>query len=240
MNTPNIGERISTGVPGLDDMIEGGLIPGKVYLITGPPGSGKTTLGMHFLIEGAKKGEKVAYASLVQNPEEAVKDMMRFDPSVKVYSASKQLLLFDLGPMLWRESSHVPTWKSVLFRLREIAEDEKISRLVIDPVTAIEFSMEHPAEKRAELARFIRGLEDLNVTAYLIAEMTDLDHYTEEHYLVSGVMMLHYFLHEGQMVRAIQILKMRRTNHKTCLYLIEFTNKGLEVKGGSPFRNVRL
>lgn len=222
-------DRISTGIAGLDELIEGGLIPGEVYLITGPPGSGKTTLGMHFLLEGARNGETVAYASLVQDPNEAVKDMMRFDPSIQVYVGSKKLLLFDLGPMLWRESSHVPTWKSVLFRLREIAEDENISRLVIDPVTAIEFSMENPVEKRAELAKFIRGLEDLKITTLLIAEMTDLNRYTEEHYLVSGVIMLHYFLSKGRMVRGIQILKMRRTKHGNAIYLAEFTNRGLVV-----------
>ncbi|ASJ01645.1 recombinase [Thermococcus gorgonarius] len=222
-------ERISTGVKGLDDLIEGGLVRGKVYLVTGPPGSGKTTLGMHFLMEGAKNGETVAYASLVHNPDDVVKDMTRFDPSIRFYVGSKKLLLFDLGPVLWRESSHVPTWKSVLFRLREIAEENKVSRLVIDPVTAIEFSIGNPAEKRAELARFVRGLEDMEVTTLLIAEMTDLNRYTEEHYLVSGVIMLHYFLSGGKMVRGLQILKMRRTRHGNGIYLAEFTNKGLVV-----------
>ncbi|ASJ03675.1 recombinase [Thermococcus profundus] len=231
-------ERISTGVKGLDDLIEGGLIPGKVYLLTGPPGSGKTTMGMHFLLEGARRGEKVAYVSLIQDPNEAVKDMMRFDPSVQVYVGSKKLLLFDLGPVLWRESTHVPTWKSVLFRIREMAEDENISRLVIDPLTAIEFSIENPVEKKAELARFVRGLEDLGVTAYLIAEMTDMNRYTEEHYLASGVIMLHYFLLERRMVRAVQVLKMRRTKHETGLFLAKFTSNGLAVEHRSPFEEV--
>lgn len=237
MNMP-FADRISTGISGLDELIEGGLIPGKVYLITGPPGSGKTTMGMHFLIDGAKRNEKVAYVSLVQDPNEAVKDMIRFDPSVQVYAGTKRLLLFDLGPVLWRESAHVPTWRSVLLRIREIAEDERISRLVIDPLTAIEFSMENPAEKKAELARFVRGLEDLGVTTYLIAEMTDLNRYTEEHYLVSGVIMLHYFLLEKKMVRAVQILKMRRTKHETGLFLMEFTQRGLVVQRRSPFEAV--
>ncbi|AJC71520.1 recombinase [Thermococcus guaymasensis DSM 11113] len=228
-------DRISTGVPGLDEIIEGGLIPGKVYLITGPPGSGKTTLGMHFLIEGARKNEKVAYVSLIQDPNEAVKDMMRFDPSIQAYIGTKKLLLFDLGPILWKEIDRVPTWRSVLVRIREIAEEENISRLVIDPLTAIEFSAENPVEKKAELAKFVRGLEDLGVTTYLISEMTELDHYTEEHYLVSGVIILHYFLLEKKMVRAIQILKMRRTKHETGLFLMEFTHKGLVVHKRSPF-----
>ncbi|AEH24764.1 RAD55 family ATPase [Pyrococcus yayanosii] len=227
--------RISTGVKGLDELIEGGLIPGRVYLIVGPPGSGKTVFGMHFLLEGARRGEKVAYISLVQKPEEVVRDMVRFDPSIYAYVNTWKLILYDLGPILWRESSRVPTWRSVLLRIRDIVEDEKITRLVIDPLTAIDFPQQNPVEKRVELAKFIRGLEDLGVTAYLIAEMTDLDKYTEEHYLVSGIIMLHYFMHNGRMTRAIQVFKMRGTKHDPNLKLMRFTDKGLVVYNKSPF-----
>nr|CCE70363.1 TPA: recombinase related [Pyrococcus abyssi GE5] len=228
-------ERISTGVKGLDELIEGGLIPGRVYLITGPPGSGKTTFGMHFLLEGARKGEKVAYVSLIHKPEEVVKDMLRFDPSIYVYVNKWKLMLYDLGPVLWRESTRVPTWRSVLSRIREIVEDEGISRLVIDPLTAIDFPLQNPVEKRVELAKFIRGLEDLGVTAYLIAEMIEMDKYSEEHFLVSGIIILHYFMHQGRMIRAIQIYKMRGTRHDSNLKLLKFTDKGLVVYNKSPF-----
>ncbi|MFA4640365.1 RAD55 family ATPase [Pyrococcus kukulkanii] len=228
-------ERVSTGVKGLDELIEGGLIPGRVYLVIGPPGSGKTTFGMQFLLEGARRGEKTAYISLIHKPEEVVKDMARFDPSIYAYVNTWKLMLFDLGPILWRESTRVPTWRSVLSRIREIVEDEKITRLVIDPLTAIDFPQQDPVEKRVELAKFIRGLEDLGVTAYLIAEMIDLDRYSEEHYLVSGIIMLHYFMHEGRMIRAIQIFKMRGIKHDPNLKLLKFTDRGLVVYNKSPF-----
>nr|WP_238565044.1 ATPase domain-containing protein [Thermococcus litoralis] len=51
-------KRIPTGIKGLDELLGGGLLPGRVYVVTGPPGSGKTTLGIQFLIEGAKNNEK--------------------------------------------------------------------------------------------------------------------------------------------------------------------------------------
>ncbi|BAA30122.1 RAD55 family ATPase [Pyrococcus horikoshii] len=231
-------ERISTGVKGLDELIEGGLIPGRVYLITGPPGSGKTTFGMQFLLEGARRGEKVAYISLIHKPEEVVRDMVRFDPSVYVYVNNWRLILYDLGPILWRESTKVPTWRSVLSRIREITENEKITRLVIDPLTAIDFPLQDPVEKRVELAKFVRSLENLGVTTYLIAEMVELDKYSEEHYLVSGIIMLHYFMHEGRMIRAIQIFKMRGTKHDPNLKLLKFTDQGLVVYNKSPFEVV--
>ncbi|WP_394295151.1 RAD55 family ATPase [Pyrococcus furiosus] len=53
-----VAERIPTGVKGLDELIEGGLIPGRVYLITGPPGSGKTTLACNFFWKGLEEEKK--------------------------------------------------------------------------------------------------------------------------------------------------------------------------------------
>ncbi|MDK2983236.1 MAG: hypothetical protein PWP19_714, partial [Thermococcaceae archaeon] len=70
--------RISTGVKGLDDLIGGGLIPGRVYVVTGPPGSGKTTLGIQFLVEGAKNWEKGVYISLVDDPKTIIQDMFHY------------------------------------------------------------------------------------------------------------------------------------------------------------------
>ncbi len=226
--------RISTGVKGLDELIEGGLIPGRVYLVTGPPGSGKTTLAFHFLLEGARRGEKCLYVSLVQKPEDVVHDMARYDPSILAYTKKWKLILYDLGPILWRETAKVPTWRSVLSRIKELAEDEKIDRLVIDPLTAIEFPGENPAEKRTELARFIRGIENLGITALLVDEMTEMDRYSEEHYLVSGVIMMHYFMYNNRMIRAIQILKMRGTKHDPNIKKLEFSDNGLVVFNKYP------
>lgn len=229
--------RISTGVKGLDELMEGGLIPGRVYLIVGPPGSGKTTLSFQFLIHGAKIGEKGLYVSLIDRPDEVVQDIARYEPSIFAYIKSWKIMLYDLGAVLWKETTKVPTWRSVLSRIKDIAEDENVDRLVIDPLSAIEFSVSNPAEKRAELARFIRGLEGLNVTTYLVAEMTDLNKYTAEHYLASGVIMLHNFMYNYRMIRAIQILKMRGTRHDTNLKKIEFTYNGIVVFNKSPFED---
>lgn len=90
-------ERVPTGIEGFDPLIEGGFVKSKSYLITGPPGSGKTTFGVQFLVDGAKRGEKVAYISLVQDPEEVIKDYERFDPAVWNYVQKGNLILYDLG-----------------------------------------------------------------------------------------------------------------------------------------------
>ena len=59
-------QRVSTGVDGLDEVLSGGLIEGRTYLISGPPGTGKTTLGLHFLAAGASHGEAALYISFAE------------------------------------------------------------------------------------------------------------------------------------------------------------------------------
>ena len=65
-------EKLSTGIPGLDDVMAGGLPARHLFLIEGDPGTGKTTLGLQFLLEGARQGERGLYVTLSETKEELV------------------------------------------------------------------------------------------------------------------------------------------------------------------------
>ena len=62
--------RISTGITGLDAILGGGLMPGRLYLVEGIPGAGKTTLGLQFLLEGRARGERGLFITLSETNEE--------------------------------------------------------------------------------------------------------------------------------------------------------------------------
>ena len=64
------GPLISTGIPGLDDVLSGGLDPDRLYLIEGEPGTGKTTIALQFLLEGASRGEKGLCVTLSESERE--------------------------------------------------------------------------------------------------------------------------------------------------------------------------
>ncbi len=64
-----ISDRASTGIEGLDYILKGGLSKNRLYLVQGNPGTGKTTMGLQFLLEGEKKGEKGLYITLSESKE---------------------------------------------------------------------------------------------------------------------------------------------------------------------------
>ncbi|MEZ4411084.1 MAG: ATPase domain-containing protein, partial [Polyangiales bacterium] len=68
--TPTRSPSISTGVPGLDEVLDGGLPANHLYLVQGSPGVGKTTLALQFLLEGARRGETGLYISLSESEDE--------------------------------------------------------------------------------------------------------------------------------------------------------------------------
>src|SRR5687768_6270252 len=70
VDVPTASTLISAGVPGLDHVFGGGLKPGRLYLVEGTPGAGKTTLALQFLLEGARRGETVLYVTLSESAEE--------------------------------------------------------------------------------------------------------------------------------------------------------------------------
>ena len=85
-------QRLSTGIPGLDEVLRGGLLPGQLFEVRGTAGTGKTTLGLQFLMEGARRGEATLFISLVE-PERALRESAR-DPR--------------LGPRRRRHPGHPP------------------------------------------------------------------------------------------------------------------------------------
>src|SRR5659263_547409 len=90
--------QIKTGIEGFDALVEGGLLQGRQYLISGSPGSGKTTFGVQFLASGALEGEPGAYIALSESVETIRQDMLRFALQTDDLEKKKKLFFIDLGP----------------------------------------------------------------------------------------------------------------------------------------------
>lgn len=228
LRTPRPKTRVNTGITGLDSLIEGGLLPNRIYVVSGPPGSGKTTFGVQFLACGAWQGERGLFVSLVEDVENIISDMTSFSFKIEELVTSGKLLFMDIGEML-ETSVEFPTYKQLLSRISEHVKFRGIKRLVIDSLSAIKFIGADPRFEKKQMGEFMRGLQKIGCTTLLLSEMTDPERYLPEHFLAHGVIFLHNFLSNSQMTRAIQIIKMRGTKHDCNLRRFEITKNGIRI-----------
>src|SRR5579872_4770735 len=118
------GARISTGSPGLDDVLGGGFDPDRMYLYEGRPGSGKTTLALQFLLEGARRGEPTLYITLSETERELRLVAKRHGWSLEGIS------IFELVPP---ETTLDPSQELTILHPAEM-ELSETSRLIFDKV----------------------------------------------------------------------------------------------------------
>lgn len=243
--------RLKSGIEGFDALVEGGFLPGRQYLLSGSPGSGKTTFGVQFLVQGALEGELGGYIALSESIGTIVEDMSRYNPQIIDLIKNKKLFFLDLGPsanygeydeistMITTDYNQqttespvnqAPTPFSVFKEVEKHVKQFAIKRLVIDSLSSIKFTTQNPASEERSVGRFIRNLKTLGCTSILLSELTRPDSYTIEQFASHGVIFLHNYMDkQGSMTRALQIIKMRGTKHDCDMRAIEFSDKGLKV-----------
>jgi KaiC/GvpD/RAD55 family RecA-like ATPase len=183
--------RIETGISGFDELIQGGLISGRVYLLSGTPGSGKTTFCVQFLAAGGINNEPGLYVSLSESVDNIISDMSNYNFKIKGLLNLNRIAFLDLGPEMeygLYDSMHqsimpgldesvgydpelsAPTPVKIFERIAQYVKEDKIERLVIDSLSSIRFSSENFAQADKELSRFVRNLKKLDCTTILIHE----------------------------------------------------------------------
>jgi len=110
---------IPSGIPGLDDVLQGGLRPGHLYFVEGEPGTGKTTFGMQFLIEGLRQGERCLLISLAESPQEVALIAQAHGWSTKG---------LEVRDLVSSEEVH----STALFNLSEIALDDRVQAMLAE------------------------------------------------------------------------------------------------------------
>jgi KaiC/GvpD/RAD55 family RecA-like ATPase len=241
-------DRISTGIKGLDEVLNGGLPKGRTILVVGSPGSGKTTFAVQFLVGGAKAGEPGLYVSLDEKPERVKVDLSSFGWNLDSLEQSGKLTLIDASPLkrpghrfaepsTGREnpvSFTIPelTLPSLVRSIRRIAAEEGTQRIVIDPITSLLLRYPEEVKRRRALLYFFDTLESTGCSCLVTSELRTAElarKFQLEEYLSQGVVLLHTMIHEGSIVRGIQVEKMRGISHDDQLRPYQITQTGIEV-----------
>ncbi|USG99665.1 AAA family ATPase [Thermococcus argininiproducens] len=222
--------RISTGIEGLDKMLHGGLISGRAYLVKGGPGTGKTTLTIHFLMEGVRNNEKVLYITLEEPLDPLKQDMKKLglDISTPLFKG------IDATPI--GERSHIfegtyheefaKSFGRLVKAIKERLDTEEFTRVVIDPITMVKLTIENDLEYRRTFIGFLKDLAKYNVTLLITSELHETD---LEDYLVSGVIELRTYEISGKVVRGIKILKFRGSSFDEQIRPYRLTDRGFEI-----------
>jgi KaiC/GvpD/RAD55 family RecA-like ATPase len=219
--------RLSTGISGLDDVLEGGLLPGRLYVVSGPPGSGKTTFSAQFIAEGARQGEDTLYVTMHESQNELVTDMARFEFGFDEVASSKRFRFLNLTSERAREAlTKYGTEGGLTNRLSALIDEGGFDRVVVDSTMLLDHFVDEPER---EVTNFVTELKQTDASVLLISEMTDPSSYADEHYLAHGVLFFHNFLEPTGMTRGVQVIKMRGTAIDCDIRRLSFSTRGLSV-----------
>jgi circadian clock protein KaiC len=224
-------ERVSTGIPGLDEMIEKGFWRGSTTLIAGPTGSGKTIIGLHFIREGVAKGESSLYVGLQENPTQLLRVMSNFGWNME------ELMNDPNFELMYRSPVEVQL-DEVATEIFKRVKAGKVKRIVIDALG----DLERGGLDSERFSDFIYAVTQWfareNVTCLLTYEMNNLFNVVGiSQYDVSNLsdnVVLLRFNQGYEMQRTLRILKTRGSAHDNREHVVEITSQGIRVEKGKP------
>jgi KaiC/GvpD/RAD55 family RecA-like ATPase len=228
--------RIATGIEGFDELIEGGFPKGRTMILTGPAGSGKTTLSMQFLYNGVVRfGENGIFVTLEEEIVDLTSDMGRYGWDLEKLRKEKKFAIVQ-SPIPFEVGGENVSIDSLLDIIHKSAVEINAKRIVFDSIAALGLPYQEPTALRRDVLRLGAMLRDLGCTTILLTETPEggaqITKYGIEHFVGHGVIVLH----STPNYRAIQVSKMRGTKHDTGIHLMRMTDKGIVViPGETPF-----
>jgi len=221
--------RQSTGVPGLDDLMGGGIPAGDAVMLAGPAGSGKTTFATQFIAEGIRCGEPVVVAVFEEYPEEYLARAQARNQLLDEPLAMGTLRIIYLRPL---DLSVDETLAEILEAVEEIGAE----RVVIDSLSGFEVALA-PAFRedfRESLYRLVGALTATGVTVFMTAEIVgdypDSRLTTEKVSFITDDIIVQRFVEiDGELRKVLIIVKMRGSEHSTEFRYYDVTAKGAVV-----------
>jgi circadian clock protein KaiC len=212
-NAKSADDRVSTGIPGLDNVLGGGLDPERLYLIEGEPGTGKTTLALQFLLEGARRGENGLYVTLSETERElrlvarrhgwTLDEISIFElvPPEATLNPEKEMTLFHPAELELSETS-----KLIFDRVTEVNP----TRIVFDSLSEMRLLAQNSLRYRRQILALKHFFAGRRCTVLLLDDFSSEEHDLQLHSIAHGVVTLQQLaLDYGAERRRLRVKKMR-------------------------------
>ena len=219
-------ERIESGIPGFDKLVEGGFVKGSVNLIAGSTGTCKTIFCCQFLWNGLVKGERGVYITLEEAADEIKAEALQFGMDFDKYIKEKKCAIEYVFPKTFSDLDY-----QIFTKIKEV----NASRLVLDSISLLGFYMGGAEAKlRDRVFTLFQRLKKHGVTALIVSEIPEgskvLSRFGFEEFVADSVIIVNYFTYAAAgMPRTLMIRKMRRTNHAVEPFNLEITNNGIKI-----------
>ncbi len=221
--------RLPIGIPGFDGMIEGGFPEKSINMVAGGSGSGKTIFAIQFLLNGALKcNEPGIFITFEEEKEQIFKNMSRFGWDLEELEKANKLIIIRYSPEQVRELLAKGGGS-----IEDIIEKIGAKRIAIDSIKSFALLYENELTKKEASFALFKLIRRWGCTALFTSQDESLK--VEEsispelEFEVDSVILLYNIMRRGNRQRAIEVLKMRGTNHKTGVYKMEITNKGIKI-----------
>jgi len=209
--------RISTGIPGLDDILCGGLTPSRLYLLEGTPGTGKTTLALQFLREGAARGEATLYVTLSETGQELRSSAATHGWSldgIEVYELVNEMGLDPDSEQSILHPSEIELGETVREVIARV-EALKPERVVFDSLSELRLLAQNPLRYRRQILALKQFFAKRACTVLMLDDRTSETGDLQLHSIAHGVISLEQRLRDfGSERRRLRIIKMRGIKYR--------------------------
>lgn len=219
-------ERVSTGIPKLDQMLGGGLLRGRTYLVTGETGVGKTILSLQFLLEGLRRDENAIYVSLDERIEGVLNGALSLGWDLWEYIRRGTFHPFEFRLFTSDLKRFGKESKAFVEAVERLARGRQVSRIVLDPISALAIGAGEEFIVREYLREIINMLEErMRATTLLTCDIPSaskkLSRFGFEEFLSSGVIVLGVTRVKGRLLKTIYVRKMRWSMADSSVYVFD-------------------
>jgi circadian clock protein KaiC len=224
--------RRATGVAGLDEVLHGGLIPDRAYLVRGGPGTGKTTLGLHFLRAGVAAGENTLLISLESNEAQLRADavgigmdltgvtVLDLSPSREFFAENQSYDIFSPADV-----ERDPTTLQIV----QAVEELRPTRVFVDAITTLRYLAPDAFQFRKQALSFMRYLVEHGATVLMSSEPTATVPDDDLRFMSDGIIDMEVSSTHGTLRRSLQVTKLRGSDFEGGRHSMRLTETGLTV-----------